>query len=154
MSTTFPGIVCRDSDGVDVIGQTLEADDGDGAGSMNGGPDEVTCTFQALAPSASDVSVTDIVTVEVMDRQENTASGQDDATITTVPANVLGPTPTPSPAPVVSPAVLPPTGGLGALTGDGSMVLLLALLGLGLVGGGAWVIWSSRRWDSRRGSRF
>jgi len=30
---------------------------------------------------------------------------------------------------------------------------MFALLGLGLVGGGAWIIWSSRRWDSRRGSR-
>ena len=153
LDDTFPGIVCRDSDGVDVIGQTLEADDGDGAGSMNGGPDEVTCTFQALAPSAGDISVTDVVTVEAMDRQENTVSGQDDATITTVPQSVLGPTPTPSPTPVASPAVLPPTGGLGALTGNGSTVILSVLLALGLIGGGAWVIWSSRRWDSRRGSR-
>jgi len=71
-----------------------------------------------------------------------------------VPQNVLGPTPTPSPAPVVSPAVLPPTGGLGALTGNGSMVLLLSLLGLAFVGGGAWTIWRSRGWDSRRSSRF
>jgi uncharacterized repeat protein (TIGR01451 family) len=149
LDDTYPGIVCRDSDGVDVIGQTLEADDGDGAGTMNGGPDEVTCTFQAQAPSTGDTSVTDIVTVEVMDSQENTVSGQDDATVTTVPEAVLGPTPTPSPTPVVSPAVLPPTGGLGVLTGTGSMVLLFALLGMGLVVGGAWIIWNSRRWDNR-----
>jgi hypothetical protein len=33
------------------------------------------------------------------------------------------------------------------------MVVMFALLGLGLVVGGAWIIWSSRRWDSRRGRR-
>ena len=82
-----------------------------------------------------------------------TASDQDDAAITTLPVDVLGPTPTPSPTPVASPAVLPPTGGLGALAEDGFAVILFALLGLGLVVGGAWIIWSSRRWDNRRGSR-
>ncbi|MDO8611616.1 MAG: hypothetical protein Q7R32_02190 [Dehalococcoidia bacterium] len=156
LDDTYAGIVCRDSDGDDVIGQTLAADDGDGAGSMNGGPDEVTCTFKAQAPSTEETTVTDIVTVEVMDEQENTASGQDDAAIRTLPEDVLGPTPTPSPTPsptpVVSPAVLPPTGGLGALTEEGSVVVMFVLLGLGLVVGGAWIIWSSRRWDSRRGS--
>jgi uncharacterized repeat protein (TIGR01451 family) len=149
----YPGIVCRDADGDDVIGQTLEADDGDGAGSMNGGPDELTCTFEAQAPSTEETTVTDIVTVEVTDEQENTASDQDDAAIRTLAEEVLGPTPTPTPT--VAPEVLPPTGGLGALAEDGSMVVMFALLGLGLVIGGAWIIWSSRRrWDSRHDSRF
>jgi len=38
---------------------------------------------------------------------------------------------------------------------DGSMVVMFALLGLGLVIGGAWIIWSNRRrWASRHDSRF
>ena len=149
LDDTYAGIVCRDSDGNDVIGQTLEADDGDGAGSKNGGPDELTCTFQAQAPSTGGVVVTDIVTVEVVDGRENTASGQDDATIET-PPEVLGRAATPTPAPVVAPVVLPPTGGLGALAAQGSTIILSALVGLSLVLGGFWVIWSGRRSNSRR----
>ena len=58
------------------------------------------------------------------------ASDDDDATIRTLPTEVLGPTPTP----VVTPSGLPPTGGLSALTGDSSNLILLALIGLTLIG--------------------
>ncbi|KKL15084.1 hypothetical protein LCGC14_2509140, partial [marine sediment metagenome] len=139
-------------DGVDfanVIGQTLAPDDGDGPGSMNGGPDEITCTFQAQAPSTPETAVTDVITVEVVDEQENTADDSDDATIRTLPQEVL-PAPTPT---AVLPQVLPPTGGLGSLSEDASTLILLALLGLTLIGGSAWMIWSNRRWDNRRGGR-
>jgi len=46
--------------------------------------------------------------------------------------------------------VLPPTGGLGPLGGDSSSLIVLALIGVTLIGGSAWFIWSNRRWDSRR----
>jgi hypothetical protein len=137
----YPGIVCEDADGENVIGQTLAADDGDGPDAMNGGPDEITCTFEAQAPAAGDSVVTDVVTVDAEDDQGNPASDDDDATIRTLPTEVLGPTPTP--------AVLPPTGGLGALTRNSSNVFLFVLIGLTLIGGSAWIIWSNRRWDKR-----
>ncbi len=55
--------------------------------------------------------------------------------------------------PVVLPVSLPPTGGLGALADDSSALILLALIGITLVGGSAWIIWSNRRWEDRLGRR-
>ena len=54
----------------------------------------------------------------------------------------------------VLPVALPPTGGLGALAQDSSALIVLALIGITLVGGSAWLIWSNRRWNDSRGSRF
>jgi uncharacterized repeat protein (TIGR01451 family) len=53
----------------------------------------------------------------------------------------------------VLPAVLPPTGGLGALADDSSTLILLALIGITLIGGSAWIIWSNRRWNDSHSSR-
>ena len=128
-----------DGDDFDTaVGQTLAPDDGDGPGSMDGGPDEITCTFEAQAPSTADTAVTDVVTVEAEDEQENPASDHDDATIRT---------------PVVAPAVLPPTGSLGTLMEDSSSLILFAVIGLTLIGGSAWIIWSNRRWSDGSGRR-
>jgi uncharacterized iron-regulated membrane protein len=48
---------------------------------------------------------------------------------------------------------LPPTGGVGALPQDSAALILLALIGITLVGGSAWIIWSNRRLEDRHGSR-
>jgi hypothetical protein len=54
---------------------------------------------------------------------------------------------------VVLPAVLPPTGGVGALPQDSTALILLALIGVTLIGGSAWIIWSNRRWNDSHSSR-
>ncbi|GAG52740.1 unnamed protein product, partial [marine sediment metagenome] len=56
-------------------------DDGDGPGSMNGGLDEITCTFVQTAPSSDGASVTNTVTVQVEGSASTEAS--DSATVTT-----------------------------------------------------------------------
>ena len=67
---------------IDVIGETLAADDGDG-NALNGGPDEVQCIFTKNAPSGPNKVVTDIITVVVQDTDGNEASDTDPAKITT-----------------------------------------------------------------------
>jgi cell division septation protein DedD len=76
---------------------------------------------------------------------------------TTPTASVLAATPTPTPTATavpaaVLPAVLPPTGGLAALAEDSSPPILLALIGIALIAGSAWVIWHDRRLNNRGGS--
>jgi len=39
---------------------------------------------------------------------------------------------------------------MGPATGDSSSLILLALIGVTLIGGSAWIIWSNCRWGSRR----
>lgn len=68
--------------GVDVVGQTLAADDGDG-NALDGGPDEIQCTFTEAAPADSGEEVPDIITVVVQDADSNEASDTDPAKITT-----------------------------------------------------------------------
>jgi len=131
LDDTYAGIVCRDANGDDVIGQILAKDDGDGPGSMNGGDDEITCAFKAQAPSTTETVVTDVITVEVVDEQENTASDDDDATIRTLPQEILGPTPTPTPAVLA----LPPTGSAPGGSSLSGLSLLLGLCGLALLTG-------------------
>jgi len=41
---------------------------------------------------------------------------------------------------------------LAALAEDGFPLILLALIGMALIGGSAWVIWRDRRLNSRGGS--
>lgn len=82
----YAGVVCETDGGGSVIGAILAPDDGDaaaGPGSFDGGADEIQCTFIALAPDDSGVTVTDRVTVIAEDDSGNTASDFDDATITT-----------------------------------------------------------------------
>jgi len=74
---------------------------------------------------------------------------------------VPSPTPTPvvlevtaTPTPVPLPAALPPTGGVGALPQDSATLILFALIGITLIGGSAWIIWSNRHREDRHGSRF
>ena len=81
LDDVYPGITCL-ADGVDVVGQTLAADDGDG-NALDGGPDEVQCIFTKDAPAAPNKVVTDIITVVVQDTDGNEASDTDPAKITT-----------------------------------------------------------------------
>ncbi len=80
--TDCAGTNVDSEDFTDVVGQTLAADDGDG-GALDGGPDEVQCTFTKTAPAASGVEVPDIITVVVQDADGNEASDADPAKITT-----------------------------------------------------------------------
>ena len=79
-----PITLCLDGSGVSVVGQQLAADNGDGAGSLDGGPDQVQCTFTAVAPAELGQALTDVITVVVQDVEGNEATAQDVATITTI----------------------------------------------------------------------
>lgn len=81
----YGSVTCLDTtNGADVIGQTLEADDGDGS-NLDSGADEVQCTFQMAAPTASNKSVEDEITAVVTDAAGHEASDKDVAKITTKP---------------------------------------------------------------------
>ena len=69
---------------------TLGADDGDGIGSINGGSDEIQCTYTFTAPAQAGEVVQNTVTGSVQSQSGNIDADQDDATITTV-----DPAPTP-----------------------------------------------------------
>jgi len=90
----YGNVTCLDTEGKDVIGQTLKADDGDGP-QLNGGPDEVRCTFTKKAPSDFGKTVKDTITGTVKDAKGNEASDQDDATITTAVEASASPSPSP-----------------------------------------------------------
>ena len=125
--------VCRDADGKDILGQTLEAD---------GGGDEVTCTFDEQAPSTPDTVVADTVTVKAQEvssssplvhgpaaQQQPVIVASDGATIRTAPLTVAGPTETAIPTPTaVLPDILPPTGAAEGASG-GMIPVFLLLLG-------------------------
>ncbi len=81
LDDVYGAVTCLAS-GVDVVGQTLAADDGDGNG-LDGGADEIQCTFTETAPGGSGEEVTDIITVVVQDADGNQASDTDPAKITT-----------------------------------------------------------------------
>ena len=91
---THAGVVCLDTgaNGQDVLGMTLGADDGDGIGSINGGSDEIQCTYTVTAPAQAGEVVQNTVTGSVQSQSGNIDADQDDATITTIDA-----TPTPAP---------------------------------------------------------
>jgi hypothetical protein len=76
-------VVCKDGSNNDVVGQALAADNGDGAGSSNGGPDEITCTFTETAPSACETSVTDTILVGIQEGGGGVGQGSDSAIIKT-----------------------------------------------------------------------
>ena len=87
VDNTYGEIACLDiTTGENVIGTVLQPDDGDGPGVIDGGADEVQCTYTATAPESPDVSITNVVTGSVQSTGGQTAADQDDATITTVAA--------------------------------------------------------------------
>jgi hypothetical protein len=77
----YDPVTCLDSSLENVVGQTLAADDGDGASPPNGGQDEIACTFVETAPSSDSTTVIDTVTVEA--QGSGTVSASDTATIQT-----------------------------------------------------------------------
>ncbi len=97
----YPDVVCLDSNGGDVVGQTLAADDGDGVNFQNMGDDEIICLFPEVAP-ADDTPVIDVVEVCVMGANTRVCE-QDDATIRTLAT----PTPTPTPTSTITPTPTP-----------------------------------------------
>ncbi len=83
LDSVYADFKCLTEGGQDVDGMSLKADDGDGPGSFNGGPDEVKCTFTKAAPDESGKTVHSFTTVVVEDGTGRTASDQDDTTVTT-----------------------------------------------------------------------
>lgn len=75
-------VECLTPGGLNVVGEQLAADDGDGVGAFNGGADEIQCTFTQTAPSTPGTSVTNTVTVVVSDDNGNSRADQDGAKIT------------------------------------------------------------------------
>jgi hypothetical protein len=84
----YDPVTCEDSSNLDIVGQVLAADDGDGAGPPDGGGDEAVCTFVETAPASEGATVFDTVTVELTGSATATAS--DTATLTTAPPPVGG----------------------------------------------------------------
>jgi hypothetical protein len=76
LDNTYPDVECIGPDG-DVVGSTLAADDGDGTGALDGGDDEVQCTYTQTAPETSGQLVTNTVTVVVADDSGNADADQD-----------------------------------------------------------------------------
>ncbi len=83
LDSAYADFECLTESGQNVIGVTLEPDDGDGPNSFNGGPDEVKCTFTEPAPSTSATTVHSFLTALVEDSTGRTASAQDDTSVTT-----------------------------------------------------------------------
>jgi hypothetical protein len=79
---TYDDIECLGTGGEDVIDSTLGPDDGDGA-DLDGGADQIQCTFTAKAPAASGKTVEDTITLKVKDEQGTSATDSDGASITT-----------------------------------------------------------------------
>ena len=84
----YDPVICKDSSDLDIVGQVLAADDGDGAGPPDGGDDEAVCTFPETAPASEGVTVFDTVTVEFTGSGIATASNT--ATLTTASPSVGG----------------------------------------------------------------
>ena len=83
VDSEYSDFTCLTTDGDDVIGLELEPDDGDGAGALDGGPDEIQCKFAKAAPEGSGVELTNIITVVVQDKKGNVDTDQDSTKITT-----------------------------------------------------------------------
>jgi hypothetical protein len=65
-----------------IIGVSLAADDGDGSGSINGGPDQLQCTFTKKAPSGSGIQIIHVITATVQTAGGSTAFHADSTTVT------------------------------------------------------------------------
>ena len=85
VDTLYPDIEadCSGPGDNPVIGAVLAPDDGDGAGVINGGADQIQCTFTDNAPDESGEVVTNTVTGTVRDENGNVASDSDDTKVTT-----------------------------------------------------------------------
>jgi uncharacterized repeat protein (TIGR01451 family) len=85
VDTLYPDVEadCRGPGNNPVIGAVLAPDDGDGDGVINGGADEIQCTFTINAPNSSGQSVTNTITGTVEDEDGNVATDSDDTKITT-----------------------------------------------------------------------
>jgi hypothetical protein len=82
----YSGVTCETQGGGDIIGTVLAADDGDaprGFGNLDGGADEIYCTFVGAAPEGSGTPLTDNVSVIVEDDDGNTGTDVDGTTVTT-----------------------------------------------------------------------
>lgn len=92
---TYPGITCKeDTNGdhvpdTDVLGRTLQPDDGDGSLVDEFGPDAVVCFFDEPAPTLPSQVIKDTVTVVIKDSEGNKGADSDDAKVRAPP------TPTP-----------------------------------------------------------
>lgn len=86
-SDSFYGAVeCLDlTTGENVLGLILQPDDGDGEGLIDGGADEVQCTYTATASDEVGVEITNTLTGTIQSEDE-TASDEDGTTVTTVAA--------------------------------------------------------------------
>ncbi len=77
----YPGVECKDGT-VNVVGKTLQKDDGDAEVTADDGPDSVVCRFTRPAPGPPfNDPFTDTVTVVVEDDDGNKGRDSDTATI-------------------------------------------------------------------------
>ncbi|MCH8815318.1 MAG: hypothetical protein IH957_09530 [Chloroflexi bacterium] len=91
---TYADVVCRDvTTGEDVLGLTLGADDGDGPGLIDGGSDEIQCTYTVTAPELGGEVVQNTITGSVQSASGDIDADQDGAMVTTIEPST--PTPTP-----------------------------------------------------------
>lgn len=89
---TYGDVTCLDvTNSEDVLGLILQPDDGDGEGLIDGGSDEIQCTYTATAPEGPGVSVTNIFTGTVQAEDGESAADQDPTTITTIEAGTEAP---------------------------------------------------------------
>jgi hypothetical protein len=82
----YQDVTCLTQGGNDIIGTVLAADDGDaalGPGHLDGGADEIYCTFVEPAPDTSGTTLTDTVTATVEDDSGTTGFDTDGTTVTT-----------------------------------------------------------------------
>ena len=77
----YPGTICTDNAEKDVVGQTLEPDDGDGDTVTEKGKDAIVCTFTETVSGDSGDEITDRVTVHVSDDGGDTGTDSDTAVV-------------------------------------------------------------------------
>ncbi|HUF52558.1 MAG TPA: glycosyl hydrolase family 18 protein [Dehalococcoidia bacterium] len=78
---TYGAVTCTVLGGADAVGLVLAPDDGDGQ-SLNGGADEIQCTFTGTAPSQSGSIIVSTTAGSVTDESGGSASDSDTAQIT------------------------------------------------------------------------
>ena len=135
----YDPVTCKDSSDLDVVGQVLAADDGDGAGPPDGGGDETACTFVETAPGSEGATVIDTVTVEFSG--SGIATSSDSATVNTTGPGAVGGT--------VELQVASGSGpGSGSLAGGSATARTYALLGAAIAAGA--LITAGARYAKRR----
>jgi uncharacterized repeat protein (TIGR01451 family) len=83
VDSLYPDADCEGNGGASIIGAALAPDDGDGAGSIDGGADEIQCKFSVNAPDEAGETVVNEVVAEAQDQNGNKASDRDNTTVTT-----------------------------------------------------------------------